>query len=42
MILSMDTTTSAGKVAFNLVRTSKSSDYPDGNVNEAYNKLKKK
>jgi hypothetical protein len=42
LILSMDTSTSAGKVAFGLVRASKSIEYPDGNIAKAWEKLKRK
>jgi hypothetical protein len=42
LILSIDTTTSAGKVAFNLVRNSKSDDYPDGNSAAAFKNLRNK
>lgn len=42
LILSMDTTTASGKVAFNLVRAAKSKDYQDGNAMAAYKRLKSK
>jgi gag-polypeptide of LTR copia-type len=42
LILSMDTTTGSGKVAFSLVRASKSKDYPDGNITNAWSQLKGK
>ena len=42
LILSMDTRESAGKVAFNIVRRSKSKDYPDGNAEVAWKGLKRK
>jgi hypothetical protein len=32
LILSIDVKTSSGKVAFNLIKGSKSKDYPDGNA----------
>jgi gag-polypeptide of LTR copia-type/Zinc knuckle len=42
LVLSMDTSMNAGRVAFSLVRASKSKDYPDGNIAVAWSKLKKK
>jgi hypothetical protein len=40
LILLMDTRESAGKVAFNKVKRSKSSDYPDGNAKVVWKGLK--
>jgi hypothetical protein len=42
LVLSMDTSTNAGRVAFSLVRASKLKDYPDGNISVVWSKLKKK
>jgi len=42
LILSMDTDKAGGRVAFNIVKGTKSSEYPDGNVQLAYERLKKK
>jgi gag-polypeptide of LTR copia-type len=42
LMLSTDTTTSHGKVAFGLIRASKSKDYPDGNITIAWKRLKEK
>ena len=42
LILSMDTETSAGKIAFNIVRNSKTKDYEDGNITVAWTSLKRK
>jgi hypothetical protein len=42
LILVIDTTTSPGKVAFNLVRNSKSDHYPDDNVAVAFKNFKNK
>jgi hypothetical protein len=42
LILSMDTKSNAGKVAFNLVRGSKTPDYEDGNIAVAFKSLKRK
>ncbi len=42
LILSMDTETSSGKVAFNIVRNSKSKDYEDGNIEVAFKNLRRK
>ena len=42
LILSMDTETSSGKVAFNTVRNSKSKDYEDGNIEVAFKNLRRK
>ena len=42
LILSMDTKENAGKIAFNLVRSSKSEDYEDGNIVVAFKSLKRK
>ena len=42
LILSMDTETSSGKVAFNTVRNSKSKDYEDGNIAIAFKNLRRK
>ncbi len=42
LILSMDTRESAGKVAFSIVRQSKSKDYPDGNAKVAWKDLRRK
>ena len=39
LILSMDTTKSAGKIAFNIVRNSKTPDYEDGNIAVAFANL---
>ena len=40
LILSIDTKSSEGKVAFNLVRGCKSKEYPDGNAATAWERLK--
>jgi hypothetical protein len=40
LILSMDTRESAGKVAFNIVKRSKSTDYQDGNAEVTWKGLK--
>jgi hypothetical protein len=42
LILSMDTRESAGKIAFNIVKRSKSTDYADGNALVAWKGLKRK
>jgi hypothetical protein len=42
LALSMDMSTIAGKVAFNLVRLTKTSDYSYGNAAHAWSKLKRK
>jgi hypothetical protein len=42
LILSIDTKSSEGKVAFNLVKGCKSKEYPDGNVAVAWERLKNK
>jgi gag-polypeptide of LTR copia-type len=42
LILSMDTTTSLGRVAFAIVKGSKSGDYLDGNAATSWSKLKQK
>ena len=42
LILSMDTDKSGGKVAFNIVKRSKTREYPDGNVAVAWQGLKRK
>jgi hypothetical protein len=42
LILSMDTEKSSGKVAFNIVRNSKSKDYEDGNIEVAFKNLRRK
>jgi hypothetical protein len=42
LILSMDTEKSWGKVAFNIVKPSKTREYPDGNVAVAWQGLKRK
>jgi hypothetical protein len=42
LILSMDTSTSYGKVAFNIVRSSKTTEYKWGNAYDAWKKLKRK
>ncbi len=42
LILSIDTTQSGGKVAFSIVKGSKSTDYKDGNANKAWRGLKAK
>jgi hypothetical protein len=42
LILSMDTKENAGKIAFNLVRSSKNEDYEDGNIAVAFKSLKRK
>jgi hypothetical protein len=42
LILSMDTRESAGKIAFNILKRSKSTDYGDGNALVAWNALKRK
>jgi hypothetical protein len=42
LILSMDTDKAGGKVAFNIVKRSKSKDYPDGNASTAWEGLKRK
>jgi hypothetical protein len=42
LIMSIDTTTSAGKVAFSLVRGTKSADYEDGNAEIAFARLTNK
>ena len=40
LIMSMDTSTTAGKVAFGLVKSSKSKDFPDGNAAISWKRLK--
>jgi hypothetical protein len=42
LIQSMDTTTSGGKVAFNIIRRSKTDEFPDGNSALAWHGLKRK
>jgi hypothetical protein len=42
LVLSIETSTSAGRVAFNIVKRSKTSDYPDGNAAIAWQGLKRK
>jgi hypothetical protein len=42
LILSMDTDKSGGKVAFNIVKRSKTREYPDGNAAIAWQGLKRK
>ena len=42
LILSMDTKDNAGKIAFNLVCSSKSDDYEDGNIAVAFKSLRRK
>jgi hypothetical protein len=42
LILSMDTDKSGGKVAFNIVKRSKTREYPDGNAAVAWQGLKRK
>jgi gag-polypeptide of LTR copia-type len=42
LIMSIDTSTAAGKVAFGLVKASKSKDYPDGNAATSWKRLKGK
>ncbi len=42
LILSIDTIQSGGKVAFSIVKGSKSTDYKDGNANKAWKGLKAK
>jgi hypothetical protein len=42
LILSIDTKSREGKVAFNLVRGCKSKEYPDGNAAIAWERLKNK
>ena len=42
LILSMNTTTVRGQIAFRLVRNCKSATYPDGNVFTAWNRLESK
>ncbi len=42
LVMSIDTTTSAGKVAFSLVRGTKSADYEDGNAEIAFARLTNK
>ncbi len=42
LILMMDTEKSAGRVAFNIVKRSKTTDYPDGNADVAWKGLKRK
>jgi hypothetical protein len=42
LVLSIDTTTSAGKVAFSYVRGTKSADYKDGNAAVAFSRLTNK
>ena len=39
LIMSIDTTTAAGMVAFGLVKASKSKDYPDGNAATSWKRL---
>jgi hypothetical protein len=41
LILSMDTDKSGGKVAFNIVKRSKTREYPDGNAAVAWQGLKR-
>ena len=42
LIMSMNTKTPGGMVAFSLVKSSKSKDYPDGNATISFKKLKDK
>jgi hypothetical protein len=42
LILSMDTATALGRVAFNIIKLSKNTQFPDGNINVAWAKLKAK
>ena len=42
LIMSMDTSTTAGKVAYDLVKSSKSKDFPDGNAAISWKRLKHK
>ena len=42
LIMSMDGTKSGGKVAFNIIKNTKTEEYPDGNASIAWQKLKKK
>jgi len=42
LILAMDTEKSGGKVAFNIVKATKTTQYADGNIWEAWRRLKKK
>jgi hypothetical protein len=42
MIMSIDTTTTAGMVAFRIVASTKTTDYPDGNAPIAWARLKAK
>jgi hypothetical protein len=42
LVLSIDTSTSYGRVAFNIVKRSKTSEFPDGNAAVAWQGLKKK
>ena len=42
LILSIDAEKAAGKVVFNIVKGTKSEDYPDGHANMAWERLKKK
>jgi hypothetical protein len=42
LIMSIDTTTSAGKVAFSLVRGTKSANYEEGNAEIAFTRLTNK
>ena len=42
LIMCMDTSSTAGKIAFNLVKSSKNKDYPDGNATISFKKLKDK
>jgi hypothetical protein len=42
LTLSMDTDSPAGNVAFGIVRSSKSTEYPDGNIAVAWERLRRK
>ena len=42
LILSMDTDTAPGKIAFNIVKKSKTKEYEDGNIQVAWKNLKRK
>jgi gag-polypeptide of LTR copia-type len=42
LVLSMDSSTAYGRVAFNIVRATRTQEYPDGNAHMAWVNLKKK
>ena len=42
MILSIDASNATGRTVFNLIKNTKSDDYPDGNAGNAWTALEKK